>query len=86
MVKGVNKRIIEVVGNDNDYFEKAILFMKPENVIKNKVVAQKETSKYVKNLNNDDLNIQSKNNIFMYIISSLFGGFLTFVFMFFFFL
>lgn len=29
MIRGVNKHIIEVVNTENDYFEKAILFVNP---------------------------------------------------------
>ena len=29
MFKGVNKRVIEVVETENEFFEKAILFMRP---------------------------------------------------------
>ncbi|MEG0615620.1 MAG: hypothetical protein RR540_07680 [Oscillospiraceae bacterium] len=30
MIKGVNKHIVEINNPQNDYFEKAILFVKPE--------------------------------------------------------
>ena len=30
MVKGVNKQIVEIVNTENEYFEKAILFVNPE--------------------------------------------------------
>ena len=30
MLKGVNKHVVEVVDFDNEYFERAILFVKPE--------------------------------------------------------
>ncbi len=30
MLKGVNKRIVEINNTGNEYFEKAILFIKPE--------------------------------------------------------
>lgn len=29
-IKGVNKRVIEVIGTDNAYFEKAVLYIRPE--------------------------------------------------------
>lgn len=29
MVKGVNRRIVEVVLNDSEYFEKAVMFLRP---------------------------------------------------------
>ncbi len=30
MIKGVNKRIVEINNTQNEYFEKAILYIKPE--------------------------------------------------------
>ncbi len=30
MIKGVNKRIVEISGTQNEYFEKAILYIRPE--------------------------------------------------------
>jgi len=30
MVKGVNRRIVEISGMNNDYFEKAVLYIRPE--------------------------------------------------------
>ena len=30
MLKGVNKQVVEVVEVDNEFFERAILFVKPE--------------------------------------------------------
>lgn len=30
MIKGVNKRIVEITGMDNDYFEKAVLYIRPD--------------------------------------------------------
>ena len=30
MIKGVNRRIVEITGMDNDYFEKAVLYIRPD--------------------------------------------------------
>lgn len=30
MIKGVNRRIVEITGMDNDYFEKAVLYLRPD--------------------------------------------------------
>ena len=30
MIKGVNRRIVEISGMKNDYFEKAVLYIRPE--------------------------------------------------------
>jgi hypothetical protein len=33
MIKGVNKRVIELNGIDSDFFDKALLYIKPEHAI-----------------------------------------------------
>lgn len=30
LIKGVNRRIVEITGMKNDYFEKAVLYIRPE--------------------------------------------------------
>ncbi len=30
MIKGVNRRIVEITGMENDYFEKAVLYIRPD--------------------------------------------------------
>lgn len=30
MIKGVNRRIVEITGMDNDYFEKAVLYIRTD--------------------------------------------------------
>lgn len=30
MIKGVNRRIVEITSMENDYFEKAVLYIRPE--------------------------------------------------------
>ena len=30
MIKGVNKRVVEIICNDNEYFEKAVLYVKSD--------------------------------------------------------
>ena len=30
VIKGVNRRIVEITGMKNDYFEKAVLYIRPE--------------------------------------------------------
>ena len=53
MVKGVNKNIIEVHDISNEFFEKAILFVKPEYALFDNEKLFKEAKRYV---NNADLN------------------------------
>ncbi|MBQ1928550.1 MAG: hypothetical protein II366_02175 [Clostridia bacterium] len=49
MVKGVNKNIIEVHDIENEYFDKAILFVKPEYALFDNEKLFKEARRYVKN-------------------------------------
>lgn len=30
MIRGVNRRIVEITSTENDYFEKAVLYIRPE--------------------------------------------------------
>ncbi len=30
MIKGVNRRVVEITGMNNDYFEKAMLYIRPD--------------------------------------------------------
>lgn len=53
MVKGVNKNIIEVHDLNSTYFEKAILFVKPEYALFDSEKLFREAKRYV---NNADLN------------------------------
>lgn len=50
MVKGVNKQIIEVINTENDCFERALLFVKPEKQSLTDREKLKEADRYVKKL------------------------------------
>lgn len=47
MVKGVNKQIIEINGSENDYFDKVILFVKPERRFITKKNLERQAKDYV---------------------------------------
>lgn len=51
MVKGVNKNIIEVHDITSEFFDKAILFVKPEYALFDNEKLFKEARRYVKNAN-----------------------------------
>ena len=88
MIKGINKQVLEVLEPSNDYFEKALFFVKPEysgySENKLKELAQNELKSVVK----PPLQKSTKNfkNI-KFIISGLsifiFGIFLGFILSFF---
>ncbi|MDF2567022.1 MAG: hypothetical protein K0R90_478 [Oscillospiraceae bacterium] len=48
MIKGVNKQIIEVVNTDNEFFEKAILFVNPSKMNASEQEKIKKADDYVK--------------------------------------
>ncbi len=50
MLKGVNKSVIEINNTDNDYIEKAILFVKPEKQDANISVINHKAKKYLDSL------------------------------------
>ncbi len=50
MIKGVNKQIIEVYDTGNKYFEKAILFVKPEFMSENEQGLRKEATRLLEGI------------------------------------
>lgn len=47
MIRGVNKKIIEIVDIQNDYFDKAILFVREEQKGKDTGVIKQKAGEYV---------------------------------------
>lgn len=47
MLKGVNKQVVEVVDVDNEYFERAILFIKPEKQEKGEAALRECAHRYL---------------------------------------
>lgn len=50
MIKGVNKYVIEVLETGNAYYDKALLFVKPEYAHVERAVLEKEAKKVLKNM------------------------------------
>lgn len=50
MIKGVNKRIIEINNPENDYFEKAILFINSSKLQEPEPILKRSADIYFKNL------------------------------------
>ena len=50
MLKGINRRIIEINKTNNEFFEKAILFVRSEKVEFEQNFLSKEADNYLKNL------------------------------------
>lgn len=51
MLRGVNKSIIEILETENQYFEKVILFVRPNHLEKDKVFLDKKAKEYVNEVN-----------------------------------
>lgn len=54
MLKGVNKRIIEVCETGNVYFERVLLFVRPEYSGTSESRLEKQANKYVELIKNSD--------------------------------
>lgn len=50
MVRGVSKKMVEVVEMDHEYFERAILIVRPPQQEKEEPLLRQEASRYVKSL------------------------------------
>ncbi len=50
MLKGVNKHIIEVVDMENEYFEKAILFLRPGHSGSDEGTLRQRAGEYIRTL------------------------------------
>ena len=60
MVKGVNKNIIEIKNPDSLYFEKAVLYVRPNVTVFPEAVKQKETERIIRSLLTDTYPQKSK--------------------------
>ena len=47
MVKGVNKQIVEIINTENEYFDKAILFVNPEKLESERSELRKQADLFV---------------------------------------
>ena len=50
MVRGVSKKMVEVVEMDHEYFERAILIVRPPQQEREEPLLRQEASRYVKSL------------------------------------
>ena len=54
MVKGVNRKIIEINNPDSPYFEKAVLYLKPNITFFSDTVSHKEAQSLINRLTTDE--------------------------------
>lgn len=74
MIKGVNRRVIEINNPDGEYFEKAILFVKPEKSGDKPETLKIAARKYLSEVDENDRRRRLRIAI---IVSSLIIAFLT---------
>lgn len=67
MIKGINKQVVEVNDTGNQYYERAILFLKPEYADLQKEILEKEAKKLLKNIDASS-NVKRHNRILYWAI------------------
>ncbi|MGL5972517.1 MAG: hypothetical protein ACRCZK_02185 [Oscillospiraceae bacterium] len=79
MIKGVSKKIIEVNGNDEDFFEKVILFVKTDNILQDKVQIRNQTKRYMEKIKDNGENKvkESNDNVWYYLFFLFLGSFIS---------
>ena len=71
MIKGVNKKIIEINNPENLYFEKAVFYLKPEVLELPQQVAEDEIERYISKLGISDCLKQKKSRKVIAILLSM---------------
>lgn len=64
MIKGINKYVIEVSETSNRYYDKALLFIKPEYADIQRELLEKEAKKLIRNMDTPSLIKQHKKFIY----------------------
>lgn len=60
MVKGVNKKIIEINDTGNEIFEKVVLYIKPKYSLLSNKELKKEAEEILRNYNVEDFNYKAE--------------------------
>jgi len=63
MIKGVNKKIIEINNPESIYFEKAVFYLRPEVIELPQAVAEEEIERYISHLGIASQKKRRKNKI-----------------------
>ena len=71
MIKGVNRKIIEVNNPDSPYFEKAVLYLKPNIAVLHEAVSKKEAQRLIRSLTFDDTEKLQKKRRRKYLLAAL---------------
>lgn len=76
MIKGVNKKIIEINNPESIYFEKAVFYLRPEVMELPQQVAEEEIERYISRLGISSQKRKSKNHYLIITLSILIMFFL----------
>lgn len=71
MLKGINRRIIEINKTNNDYFEKAILFVKSEKIGLPQQTLANEANLFLKDLQQSEKKNVNKMRLVSYILVAI---------------
>lgn len=69
MVKAVNKLILEINNTENEYFEKAVLYIRPEKAEDNKL--SDSAREYLNRISGGDRRVQKKSGILLSLLINL---------------
>ena len=69
MVKAVNKLILEINNTENEYFEKAVLYIRPEKAEDNKL--SDSAKEYLNRISGGDRRVQKKSSILLSVLINL---------------
>ena len=62
MLKGVNKTVVEINNPENDYIEKAILFINPDKQASKEILINHNAKKYLNSLSTNDFKDKAAKN------------------------
>ena len=71
MIKGVNKKVIEINNPNSCYFDKVILYLKPNNDIQSSNELSFEVDRYLKSLIKENINTNDKKKANLGLIITL---------------
>lgn len=69
MIKGVNKKIIEINNPESIYFEKAVFYLRPEVMELPQQVAEEEIERYISRLGISSQKRKSRNRYLIIMLS-----------------
>ncbi len=68
MIKGINKKIIEINNINNDYFEKAIFYIKNEKIAMPKTKLVNQADKYLNEISSSSSKLKYNKQILLIMI------------------